>query len=174
MRVLLGIGTLIAVALVGAAIAGAKSGQQNRHRQGNAGRAVVVARQRMTPTAKSAKMIEKPAHVRPSSNLASDDKTKVADELEAQSEEPEATDDDPAEAQDDDQTAAKSQVGDDDQGEQDNSQADEDDQAEQQEPDEKGANANEPSTGAGEQEHAGPTDGGNDQGAGEPGDDGGD
>jgi cell division protein FtsN len=153
-RVLLGIGTLIAVALVGAAIAGAKSGQQNSHR--------------------SAKVTEKPAHVRPSGTLASGDKTKVADEPEAQSEEPEATDDDPSEAQDDDQTVAKSQVGDDDQGEQDNSQADEDDQAEQQEPDAKGANSNEPSERAEEQEHAGPTDGGNDQGAGEPGDDGGD
>ena len=59
-RVLLGIGTLIAVALVGAAIAGAKSGQQNSHRQGKPGRAVVVARQRTTPRAKSAKVTEKP------------------------------------------------------------------------------------------------------------------
>jgi hypothetical protein len=172
-RVLLGIGTLIAVALVGAAIAGAKSGPQNSHRQGKAGRAV-VARERTTPGAKSAKVTEKPARVRPSGTLASDNKTKVADEPAAQSAEPEATDHDPAEAQDDDQTAAESQVGDDDQGEQDNSQEREDDQAEQQEPDEKGANANEPSKGAEEQEHPGPTDGGSDHGGGEPDDDGGD
>jgi cell division protein FtsN len=153
-RVLVGIATLIAVALVGAAIAGAKSGQQNSHR--------------------SAKVTGKPGHLRPSGTLASHNKTKVADEPEAQSEEPEATDDDPADAQEHDQTAAKSQVGDDDQGEQDNSQADEDDQAEEQKLDEKGANANESSTGAAEQEHAGPADSGNDDGGGEQGDDGGD